>query len=298
MQAQGMIRWSIILGALVLVPVLFLIATPNAFGCDASSLANSVPCVVLAQITATATVPATVTPTGTLAANANVTTTATVSATMTVSATATITATSTPQPTWTPRPTPVGDNPNTARIPMWVKPEYCIEAMCPGATSAPLLNSPGGWDWIAGNSSVWYKMDDGHSLQVQIWVFANGQTGLLLDVYAPEQKDLYGSKPIGRGSLNKNYPGADLFYSGRSSAYGIWYAKLTNTTNAPVSYSFRYTRTTPSLGNSCDNCHKLIGYDWGACSDPGFCDQLHQYYDTNPSCYDHNIEADLAGNCH
>jgi len=168
--------------------------------------------------------------------------------------------------------------------------------MCPGVGNAPLLNSPGGWEWIPANSSVWYKMSDAHSLQVQIWVFANGQGGLLLDVYAPDQKDLYG-KPVGRGSLNKNYPGADLFYSGRSAAYGIWYARLTNTNPFPVLYSIRYTQTTPTLGNVCDNCHKAIGYNWDACPDPAFCQKLHDYYDTNPQCYDHSVDSDLAGGC-
>ncbi len=196
-----------------------------------------------------------------------------------------------------PKPTPNGLSPETARTPMWVKPEYCIEAMCPGASSAPPLNAPGGWDTIPANSSLWYSMADGHGLQVQVWILANGQQGLSLDMYAPDQQDLYG-KPVGRGSFNRNFPGTDLHYSGRTWASGVWHARLTNNTSAPISFSARYTLTTPTLGNSCDNCHKLIGYNWSGCADQGFCDKLHSYYDTNPTCYDHNIDADLAGQCH
>lgn len=195
-----------------------------------------------------------------------------------------------------PRPTPNGNGPQTARSPMYVKPEYCIEAMCPGAIGAPPLNAPGNWDWVAPNSSLWYGIEDRYGLQIQMWLLANGQQGIALDVYAPDQQDLYG-KPIGRGSLNRNFPGVDLFYSGRTQVGGTWYARVTNNNSIPVSFSLRYSRTTPSLGNNCDNCHKSLGYDWNACPDPAFCGKLHDYLDTNPQCYDHNIEADLAGNC-
>ncbi len=294
---KGMLQWYILFAAILLVPLFMLATAPYAFGCDLSYASSTVQCVPLAQDADAASPTDTSTPTATVTdtSTATVTPTATVTDTLIATDTPTITPTATPRPTWTPFPTPVGDNPNTARNPLWVKPEYCIEAMCPGAVNAPVLNSPGHWDWIVANSSVWYKMDDGHSLQLEIWVFANGQSGLSLDVYAPEQTDLYG-KPVGRGALNKNYPGADLFYSGRSSAYGIWYARLTNNNSVPTSYSFRFTRTTPT-GDACSSCHKTIGYDWNACSDPAFCQQLHDYANTNPTCYNHDINADLAGGC-
>ena len=196
------------------------------------------------------------------------------------------------------RPTPTGDSPEAARVPMFVKPQYCIEAMCPGAVNAPPLNAPGNWTWIKPASSTWYKINDGHGLQVQFWLFANGQQGLSFDVYAPDQKDLYG-KPIGRGSFDKSQAnaGVDLFYSGRSQAYGIWYVRVTNGNAYPVSYSMRYTLTTPLLGNTCDDCHKVIGYDWSSCNGTTFCQDLHQLYETSPTCYSHNVISDLAGNC-
>ncbi len=296
MSSRGTFRWYILFAPLLFIPLLFWAVTPYAFGCSSP---NGALCIPLVQVTSTAT--DTSTPTTTPAiqdtATATVTDTDTPTPTSTMTPTPTITPTATPRPTATLVPTPRGDNPQSARVPMWVRPEYCIEAMCPGAVNAPMLNSPGNWDWIPANSSIWYWMDDGHSLQVQIWVFANGQQGLALDVFAPEQKDLYNSRPIGRGSLNKNFPGADLFYSGRSQAYGIWYAKLTNNNPFAVNYSMRYTRTTPSLGNVCDNCHKAIGYDWNACSDPAFCNKLYDYLQTNPTCYSHNIDSDMAGGC-
>jgi hypothetical protein len=196
------------------------------------------------------------------------------------------------------QPTPTGNSPQTARIPMYVKPQYCIEAMCPGAVNAPPLNAPGNWTWIDGNSSTWYRINDGHGLQVQLWLFANGQKGLSFDVYAPDQKDLYG-KPVGRGALDKSQAsvGADLFYSGRSQAYGTWYVRVTNGNSYPVSYSMRFTLTTPTLSNSCDDCHRIIGYDWSACNGSTFCQDLHQLYDCSPSGYSHDVTADIATYC-
>ncbi len=198
------------------------------------------------------------------------------------------------------QPTPTGNSPETARTPMWVKPQYCIEAMCPGAVNAPPLNAPGNWTWIAPNSSTWYKMDDGRSLQVDVWLFANGQSGLSFDVYAPEQKDLWGSKPIGRGAFDKSQAnvGVDLFYTGRSVAYGVWYVRVNNGNSFPVSYSLRFTRTTPTgLRNVCEGCHSG-NMDWGSCQG-SMCADLHSLYDTNPQCYNHDASAQLAdgGGC-
>jgi hypothetical protein len=253
-------------------------------GCDVGYNGSTIQCVPLAQVSSTDTP----------------TPTATATDTSTVTATLTITPTATPQPTWTPSPTPVGDSPDTARIPIYIHPENCIDAMCPEQKGAPALTAAQAWVWIDKNSSTWYKMDDGHSFQLEIWLFANGQQGLSMDVFAPEQRDhLWDAKPIGRGSFNKNQAniGTDLYYSGRSQAYGIWYVRVTNGNSFPVSYSIRYTRTIPQLNNVCDSCHKLIGTDWGSCQG-SMCSNLHALYDTNPQCYDHNADADLGGGCH
>jgi len=284
MHTQGMFRWSVLLGVILLVPVLTLATSSYAFGCDVGYDGSTIQCVPIAQIASTDT--DTPTPTAT--------------ATSTITTTLTITPTATRKPTPTPIPTPKGDSPETARIPMYVKPQYCIEAMCPGAVNAPPLNAPGNWTWIDANSTTWYKADDGRSLQLEIWLFANGQQGLSFDVYAPEQKnDLYG-KPIGRGAFDKSQAnaGVDLFYTGRSTAYGIWYIRVNNGNAYPVWYSLRFTRTTPTgLKNVCEGCH-TGNMDWGACQG-SMCSDLHTLYDMNPQCYDHDASGQLAsgGDC-
>ncbi|MBI4786379.1 MAG: hypothetical protein HY782_04965 [Chloroflexi bacterium] len=194
-----------------------------------------------------------------------------------------------------PRPTPTGNTPETARTPLFVKPDYCIELMCPGANNSPAWNGDGEWTWINANSSTWYQMDDGRSLQVKIWLFANEQGGMAFDVYAPDQHDLYG-KPVGRGSLNTSYRPADLFYSGRTAAGGIWKVRVINNNPFPIWYSLKYTRTTPSIGNTCDQCHKALGdlmFDQCRNADgSSWCQDLNWFYQQGgpPSPeWDHSI---------
>jgi hypothetical protein len=276
-------QWFVLFGAILLAPLFMLATTPYAFGCDTVSATSMAQCA--AQIQA----PSTNTPTPTT----------TVTDTTTITLTATITPTATPRPTWTPAPTPVGDSPDTARDPIYIRPDNCIDAMCPEQKGAPALTAAESWTWIGANSSTWYKMDDGHSFQLKVWVFANRQQGLSMDVFAPEQRNhLWDAKPIGRGSFDKSQAnaGVDLFYSGRSSAYGVWYVRLNNVNAYPVSYSIRFTRTIPQLGNVCDSCHALIGTDWGSCQGD-MCANLHALYDTNPQCYNHDVNTDLAGGC-
>lgn len=303
---RKMLQWYILFAAILFAPLFMLATTPYAFGCD-SGYSSMVQCVPLAQVnsTDTSTPTATITDTSTITATITLTPTATISdsstitTTLTITPTETVTPTATPAPTWTPFPTPVGDSPATARDPIYVRPDNCIDAMCPYQDQAAALTSPANWTWIDANSSTWYRINDDYGLQVEIWLFANGQKGLAFDVYAPEQKD-FSAKPVGRGSFNKSQAniGADLFYSGRTWAYGTWYVRVNNGNSIPVSYSIRFTDTIPTLGgNTCDSCHKIIGYNWASCSGSQFCSQLHQLYNSNPSCYNHNVGQDLSGGC-
>ncbi len=258
---KGMLSWYLLFAAILLVPLFMLATTSNAFGCAPDDNGSPFRCARLPQ------------PTNNVTAVADQA-----------------------DPPVVPMPT--GDSPDTARVPLYVRPDNCIDAMCPEQVHAAALNSPLNWTWIDANSSTWYKINDGHGLQIEVWLFANGQQGISFDVFAPDQKDF--SKPVGRGSFNKSQAniGADLFYSGRSWASGVWYLRVNNGNSTPLSYSIRFTVTIPSLGgNSCDSCHKIIGYDWSGCGGGTFCQDLHQYYNTNPSCYDHNITQDLSGGC-
>ncbi len=128
-------------------------------------------------------------------------------------------------------PQPKGDNPADAMIP------------------------DGNWRFAGPHSSVWYKIDDG-GLHLEIWLDTNGQNGLSLAIYAPDQKDLDG-KPVGRGSFNKFQP-HDLFWSGRTSAHGIWYAVVANANPYAFPYSLNYQRVRKRAVDQCAVCHGQI----------------------------------------
>ncbi len=140
------------------------------------------------------------------------------------------------------------------------------------------IEPDGAWRYIPGNSMLWYKMTDSR-LTLEVWVDANGQSGLELAIFAPEQKDLWGGKPVGRGSFNKFRPEHDLFWTGYTRAFGTWYATLTNRNASPISYSINYQRVAKYTKDFCAVCH---GYEivFDDCEDRGgnFCGGLEESY--------------------
>jgi hypothetical protein len=146
-----------------------------------------------------------------------------------------------------------------------------------GVTPEQAKEPSGEWQYLASNTSVWYKIADG-GLQLTIWVDANGMGGLALAIYAPGQQDLYGT-PIGRGSFNRFEP-HDLFWTGRTRAYGTWYAVVTNHNSSAVPFSLNYARSKHSVADRCSSCHGQ-DIEWERCvSAPGssFCEDLRDEF--------------------
>jgi hypothetical protein len=146
-----------------------------------------------------------------------------------------------------------------------------------GDSPATAIEPTGTWQFIGPYTSVWYKMNDA-GLQLEIWLDAYGQSGLSMAIYAPDQKDLYG-KPIGRGTFSRFQP-HDLFWTGRSSARGTWYALVTNNTPVAISYSVNYKRVIHSAADRCSTCHGFE-IEWDRCeSAPGssWCSDLQKEY--------------------
>ncbi|MDE3090686.1 MAG: hypothetical protein KGJ80_15025 [Chloroflexota bacterium] len=153
----------------------------------------------------------------------------------------------------------------------------------PGGINLENAITPNGrWQHINPGSSLWYKMNDAR-LQLEIWIDTNGQSGLSLEIYAPDQHDSYG-KPIGRGSFSKFQP-HDLFWTGRSAATGVWYAVVTNASPAPISYSLNYKRARHKASDRCSECHG-DNIEWDRCQDGAnstFCEDLQNEYNSgNP----------------
>lgn len=155
-----------------------------------------------------------------------------------------------PTATPVPVPTPLGDSAATAR------------------------EVTGEWEHIGPNTSVWYRLHDAR-LQLSVWLYTNGQSGVSLAIYAPDQ-DL--SKPVGRGSYNKFQP-SDLFWTGRSRAFGTWYAVITNSNPFAVAYRLEYTRSIRSTADRCSTCHGWE-IEWERCEPPdsAHCTNLREEY--------------------
>lgn len=199
---------------------------------------------------------ATLTATSTITATSPVTTTDTLTNTGNVSSTVILTTTSTAMPAHAAHPV-------AASLPPGKNPETAIEPT-------------GQWLFIEAGATHWYKVAD-NRLKLEIGVSANGQEGLGLAVFAPEQTDLYG-KPIGRGAYSKFFPMYDLFWSGRTVAFGTWFATVTNYKPFPISYSISYERKSARPADECAKCHGYIIH-WEDCvSEDGFCDNLQENY--------------------
>ena len=153
-------------------------------------------------------------------------------------------------------------------------PEHILPS---GLNPDSAIEPTGAWQFIDPNATVWYKMTDAR-MQLVVWVDANGENGIALAIFAPDQHDLYGT-PIGRGSPHK-LEAHDLFWTGRSIAYGTWFARVTNNSSIPISYSLNYERRSTRKADACAVCHGY-GIEFDGCEDaPGgsWCGSLEEEY--------------------
>lgn len=240
--------------ALLLFTVSLTLAATNAP--DAGVPASLFQMTATVQPTSLPTPTVTLTATSTITATSPVTTTDTMTSTGNVSSTVILTTTSTAIPAHSAHPTAV--------------------ALPPGKNPETAIEPTGQWLFIPAGATHWYKVAD-NRLKLEIGVSANGQEGLAMAIFAPEQTDLYG-KPIGRGASDKYFPQYDLFWSGRTIAYGTWYVTVTNYKPFPISYSIVYERRSTRPADPCAVCHGYI-IEWDDCdSVDGFCDNLKDNY--------------------
>lgn len=240
--------------ALLLFTVSLTLAASNTP--DASVPASLFQITATVQPTSLPTPTATLTATSTITATSPVTATDTLTSTGNVSSTVILTTTSTAIPTGVAHPTAV--------------------ALPPGKNPETAIEPTGQWLFIPGGATHWYKIVD-NRLKLEIGVSANGQEGLSLAVFAPEQTDLYG-KPIGRGAYSKFFPAYDLFWSGRTIAYGTWFATVTNSKQFPISYSISYERKSTRPADECAKCHGYIIHFEDCQSADAFCGGLEENY--------------------
>ncbi len=161
-----------------------------------------------------------------------------------------------------------------------------VRAPQPAPAPAPVVhgssdpyNAPapnGTWAFIEPHTTVWYRINDGWR-RVNVWMSANHEQGLTLSIYGPDQKDVWSSKPAGKGTPGNGF---DFWWTGRSAFKGVWTIRLTNTTDHSMPYNLNAVAFSETAGDMCRNCHGNIGQDqFDKCEHSGsFCNDLKDEY--------------------
>ncbi|MBI5035542.1 MAG: hypothetical protein HZB51_33880 [Chloroflexi bacterium] len=131
-----------------------------------------------------------------------------------------------------PPPTPA---PKVVVAPTAVQPKGDSPASAKTVTDAFQVIEPGGVHW--------YKIDNGRNFYLDVYIDANGASGITLALYSPEQTNALAVDlpPKGRGGPVKNQP-HDLLWKG-SYATGVWHALVRNYNSAPVQYKIGIAQT-------------------------------------------------------
>jgi hypothetical protein len=124
-------------------------------------------------------------------------------------------------------------------------------------------------------SSVWYSADD-RGRRLSIWMNANHQSGLEVAIYAPDQTDVWNTRPIGVGAPGQGF---DFFWTGRSRMKGTYRIRITNTNDFSVPYTLGAQAVSDKNGDLCKDCHGNIEDEWDRCEHDGsFCEDLKDQY--------------------
>ena len=108
-----------------------------------------------------------------------------------------------------------------------------------GTSPSAARDVPDEWQFLDPHASVWYKTTYSDNFRMlEYWLEMNRPDVAGFAVYAPQQSDglSAATKPIGRGTHNKNDPDNVLRWKAGYAWPGIWYVLLTNNTDQPISY--------------------------------------------------------------
>ncbi len=124
------------------------------------------------------------------------------------------------------------------------------------------------WDTIQPGATVWYKMDRPQNSHLELWLDANGNPGIKMAIYSPDQiADLGTVQPKGRATPNKLDNRHDQWWVGQSPSGGTWYAIVTNVTNQALAYKVGSDQVVTGP-KSCDSYWENLGggpFYWTAC---------------------------------
>ncbi len=102
------------------------------------------------------------------------------------------------------------------------------------------------WQTIGPNANIWYRIGEEalDRVHLNVWLDANGKSGISFAVYSPEQSTglSAATSPKGRGTANKSDKTHDLMWSGQAPAGGTWYVMVANANSTPVSFKVGHNR--------------------------------------------------------
>lgn len=147
----------------------------------------------------------------------------------------------------------------------------------PGSLDPYNAPAPSGTEvYIKPKTSVWYSADD-RGRRLSVWMNANHQSGLQVAIYAPDQTDVWGSRPTGILAPGQGF---DFFWTGRSRFKGTYRIRVTNRNDFNVPYTLGAKAVSDRSGDLCKDCHGNIQDDqYDRCEHSGsWCDDLKKEY--------------------
>lgn len=138
-----------------------------------------------------------------------------------------------------------------------------------GTSPFDAMDITNAWQTLAGGARRWYKIDNGDNFSLDVWLDANGRSGVTFAAYAPEQLNQLATNldipPKGRGAPLKQDPSHDLMWSG-AQARGVWSFLVTNSNPFQVDYRLGSRQSTEE--RNCNSYWEWIGTSyvyWTAC---------------------------------
>lgn len=146
----------------------------------------------------------------------------------------------------------------------------------PGSRDPYNAPAPSGTEvYVQPHSTIWYSADD-RGRRLSIWMNANHQSGLEVAIFAPDQTDLWNTRPIGVAASGQGF---DFFWTGRSRMKGTYRIRITNTNDFSVPYTLGAQAVSDKNGDLCKDCHGNIEDEWDRCEHSGsFCEDLKDQY--------------------
>lgn len=146
----------------------------------------------------------------------------------------------------------------------------------PGSRDPYNAPAPSGTEvYIQPHSTIWYSADD-RGRRLSIWMNANHQSGLEVAIFAPDQTDVWNTRPTGVAASGQGF---DFFWTGRSRMKGTYRIRITNTNDFSVPYTLGAQAVSDKNGDLCKDCHGNIEDEWDRCEHDGsFCEDLKDQY--------------------